>query len=1774
MKYRVFLALCLLILPFLLVGQSYQPFHTRMNHWHFGNGPRAIKFNRPLSNPNIINTKFSPFGTGGSATATDAITGNLLFYTDGSKVFDGCNLLMPNGSGILGSSASNQSVAICPVPGQPNKYFIFANSATNTASGTITYDVVDLLQLGNTPFPSVIPLGDLEGPFHTPVVGLTGRSEAMIIVPHSNGIDYWLITKVANSQDYSATLINAAAYNPAHTGAFTTNTTSGLGLVMSASHFAYHADPDNSAFGKIAVAPTSSSRDATIINFNNTLGDFLPGPDVRIFNSATATTNNQSIYDIEWSGDGRFIYFSVFGDETAATPGDVFQYDTQNPLNTLVTVLPSTVFRSYGLQLAPDSSIYHLYQTALNGNFLIGRISDPDSVAALANYAPLPFGNINFQGTQFSAVLPKVQPVITVIFTSAGTCQNTPTSFYPTVSPVADSLVWDYGDGSPTDKIWSPVHTYTTAGTYSVSVTAFFQGQPQLPPTTNSVTINAFPLSLQLVADTTACTHEFPPPIGTSGPPLFSVKVNVSGGSASSFLWSNGDNTDTLFPDSAGYYYVVVGDGSGCTAYAGVNVKEYGVPDQRFNVWYFGNKAGIDFNQTPSVKLSDGVMDAPEGCSAMSDRNGQLLFYTDGNNVFDQTHTQIATGIGGDPTSTQSVLIVPMPNDETLYYIFTTEAKEDYPSNTLYYSLFDLKQNGGFGAVVQQKIPLFSKSTERIASNGRWLIAHEYGNNSFRCYELTPNGIGQPVITTIGSNHDFKNPSLAEGYMKISSGNMVAVALSIPGSSNFVEVFNLNNNTGVLSNIRRINLREPNGQVYGLEFSPGGNKMYATVKGSPTPSFVYEYSIDSVKQFHFKQKVSNPSEIGAVQIAPDGQIYFAINGSGSLGSILVNEDTTQLSSFNFAGYALASGTTSRLGLPSFVQQTGSAFGGPGMSVADVCIGSPLNYVGTPTDPIDTFLWTFDDGGTSTTASGQHNYATTGTYTVRLEINNRCLIAEGLPPFTFVDDVVVETIPAPPTIPLTDALCIGNTLLNANTSNIPSLTFLWNTNETTAQIGVANVGTYSVTITNATGCTSTGATTIIDGRPIINLGPDLTICQGTAIATLNAGNPPPTFSHAWTLDGVSNGNTSRLQPVSTAAAGTDTYQVSVTNNTTNCVISDAVTFTIRENPTASMVLLNSAVCTSPGTGRIDLTISPLAATTQPPIHTFSYTIAGPVPSLTISQAPGLHTIPNLTGGNYTVTVSDELTGCFVNLNGTISNLQNTLTASDLSTCTTAPIAAVTDANTIPIAGNFTYQVFNLAGTQVDNGTKNAANFNTKALPPGIYTIQVTKSGCIAAADPNVVITQLPQVAYTTIEDACALLPTLTGVPDNGLPTNFVWTGRNANSTAVINNQTSTVLTLNKAPGNYSFNVIATQGTLCPTPSIVTIKIESEFTPTITASDPCENQVTLKAIPSTGGYSYSWLRDGTIAVPPLVGKQISLSLADDGHTYAVELVSQIGCTYASLDLVASVVGPVQISPLSVTPVCADGSPFSITATSTAASPTFEWFRKQGTNYILLSGEENSTTTQTVEGDYKVVITQGSCTAKDSIQLSRNALPVGGLPEESVICDDPENVDVTTNHVDLDPGIFEAYDWFMKTSPTATETRLGVTDQVYTAEHQGIYRIEITNFAGCKASDIANVINDCVPKIVAPTAFRPGSRVRINDEFFAKTFFITDDFKVFIYNRWGELVYQSNDRFFKWNGGYNNEGDPLPSGAYSYVIQYISTFRPSQGVQEKRGGVVLLK
>ncbi len=1701
-------------------------------NWYFGNSTQAIRFNRTSTLPSIV-SKAIPFGTGGSSTASDPTNANLLFYTDGNNVFDASHFVMPNGGGLTANTSGNQPTVICPVPGQPKKYFVFTNTANFPAGGSISVSVVDMNLFGNALFPATA-LGDLESK-NIAVPGLINRAEGMILIPDANGIDFYLVTQQINSQTYSVTTINAGSY----TGTYNTNNISGLGLPTSVANFSYHAGTN-----RIAVSPQDTNTDAIILTFDPTNGNLAF--DRFIFNSGLPTTTNQSIYDIEFSANGNFLYLSRHGE--AGITADVLQYDYANPTSTLLSVLPAGIFRSYGVQMAPDSMIYHLYQSVAAGPFLLGRITDPDSIAAKTLYAPAVLTATSFVGTQFPSFAARTRVTMTVDFTFAGTCQNNATAFFPTVTPGADSVRWDFGDLTGSTA-WSPVHLYGAAQSYNVTLTAFFQDQTQTA--TKPVTIQAFPLQLNLVQDTTACRSEFPAPRGTASPTQFSVKVSVTGGTATSFVWSNGDLTDTLFPDSAGYYYVVVSDGSGCSTYAGVNVKEYGLQDQRANIWYFGNKAGIDFNTPPPVPLSDGAMDAPEGCAIICDRNGKTIFYTDGSNVYDKTHALIATGIGGDPLASQSSIVVPVPGDETLYYIFTNEAVNGGSGNMVRYSLFDLKLNGGLGDVVQQSLPLFSRSTERLTASGQWLIIHEAGNNTFRCYPISAAGIGAPTLTAIGSDHLPSPTENAEGYMKLGPNNNLAVALSTPGTSNVLELFTLVDSSGVLTNYRKIDLQEPNGQVYGVEFSPGGNKVFATVNKSLGSSHIFEYFIDSIGNPYFKQKITQPAELGAIQQGPDGTLYVAVNGAGSnfLGTIQADDDTTRFSSFTLNGFALAGGTNSRLGLPNFIQQISNATGGPSIDYTGVCLGTPTRFIGTPTDAIDKFFWAFGDGATAIdSATISHTYALANTYLVSMRLTNRC----GLDT-TLTRNVTIVNPPAPPTIPGAAALCNGPVTLDANTGNIPGLTYLWSGGATTQTLVITEQSIVSVTLTDTFGCTSNGTSLIADNRPQLDLGPDQTLCQNSFALALNAQNPGANY--AWTVTGPNGGGptSGQSRALTTTLPGVDTYQVIVTDPVTLCTVTEDLVVTIVASPSFALGGTNPTTCNGTD-GILTVTINATVPATGP----YSYFITGPgaFNQQAIDQSPQPPIIFNgLSAGTYSAVLNDQISGCTISQSFGLSDAPFIANAVPLApNCDPVTIEITTNAVAFPLQ----YQLTENGSGTITGPTGGIATpvFNTTPVPQGTYTIEITDAATCILVINNFAVTPNAPLPIAFTNNICATPPTITVVSAGA--TNFAWVGPG------IVGPTNAASIQVSGQGSFTYTVTVSGGPgTCPNTLANPVVLDNPIAD-FTQSDPCQDAVILTATPS-GNYTYRWYRNGSATISAL-GEFLSLGLADDGATFQSEVFSTLsGCTSPKSAVKAVQVTGVVDAGVTATPACEDGQPFTLTAVTGAVGVNYAWYREN----VVLTGENASTTSQTVEGNYKVEISKATCIAEAPITIERAPLPVGNLPNRTVICNDPENTDPASSQVDLDPGVFVQYEWFKN------ELTLNYSQQVLTATSEGLYRVDLTNSFNCVAPDEVEVLNDCQPVIESPNAFRPTSAVDTNKNFFVITKFITDEFHIFIFNRWGELVFTSNDADFKWNGGVNNAlSQPAPGGSYSYVIQYVSSFHPERGLQEKRGGVALLR
>jgi gliding motility-associated-like protein len=481
--------------------------------------------------------------------------------------------------------------------------------------------------------------------------------------------------------------------------------------------------------------------------------------------------------------------------------------------------------------------------------------------------------------------------------------------------------------------------------------------------------------------------------------------------------------------------------------------------DEKFaNTWYFGYKAGLDFNEAtdsiPPKVLTDGQMTAPAGAGVMSDGTGKILFYSNGDTIWNGNHTIMTngTGMGGNRLVTDGPLPIRMPGSpppgtqggETRYLIFTQDAAGG--PKGLSYSEIVIPAGGGPGTVVlaTKNTPLTQGTTEKMTAVFHkdgcsiWIIVHGWGDaksgaanrgDAFLAYRVRPvtGGVGpvvidQPVISAVGSLHAASESPLGyRGQMKVTpDGQRLAVARYsevLGDSSSTVELFGFDTSTGQVS----ANPQQPyivdsgEGKYYGVDFSTGG-KLYATVMNPPQ---LLQFNISGngpVNKQSIPLKQTTPVNLGSLQAAPDGKIYVARENQPALGFISYPDSVG--AKVRYADDSLTlrlSGRRSGLGLVNF-NQSSLLRVGPG---AEITGCRQISFT-APSIDFDntTYAWQFGDGATSTEENPVHVYATPGDYTVTLRITTNCFCRESS------GRIRVPNLPEPGSIAGPQVVCAG------------------------------------------------------------------------------------------------------------------------------------------------------------------------------------------------------------------------------------------------------------------------------------------------------------------------------------------------------------------------------------------------------------------------------------------------------------------------------------------------------------------------------------------------------------------------------------------------------------------------------------------------------------------------------------------------------------------------------------------------------------------------------
>lgn len=317
---------------------------------------------------------------------------------------------------------------------------------------------------------------------------------------------------------------------------------------------------------------------------------------------------------------------------------------------------------------------------------------------------------------------------------------------------------------------------------------------------------------------------------------------------------------------------------------------------KRANHWYFGNGAGLDFSSGSPVAVTDGKLHAKEGSATMSDLNGNLLFYTDGDTVWDKNHNVMPNGAGlagcgnFNNSSNQGVLVVPMPNSDSIYYVFTNDCggnlDENFGALGFNYTVININLNGGTGDIISKNNLLFSPSTEMLAGtihhNGVdiWIITHELNNTKFRSYLLTGSGLNStPIISDVGIPHNYYSS------IEISpNSELIAVADDNIQLKNILYTFD--NNTGKLEVLTYLNSQ---GGERWVSFSPDNSKLYYTASGNVFYSYDLCDMADTVtiqNSFKIIDISNNNSDYVSLQISSDNKLYIAGSYTDSISTLI------------------------------------------------------------------------------------------------------------------------------------------------------------------------------------------------------------------------------------------------------------------------------------------------------------------------------------------------------------------------------------------------------------------------------------------------------------------------------------------------------------------------------------------------------------------------------------------------------------------------------------------------------------------------------------------------------------------------------------------------------------------------------------------------------------------------------------------------------------------------------------------------------------------------
>lgn len=1245
-----------------------------------------------------------------------------------------------------------------------------------------------------------------------------------------------------------------------------------------------------------------------------------------------------------------------------------------------------------------------------------------------------------------------------------------------------------------------------TAGTYTVTVT-----DNNGCSLTNSIFVTQPNAPLSASISNTA--------VDCFGNATGSTSLTVNGGTTNySYSWSNGSTSQNLSAITSGTYTVTVTDANGCTTQVQTNVTE---PAQALSIT--ATTTNLNCHDIEDGEVVTTVTGGTAGYSyswSTGSNDPSISNLSTGN------YTVTVTDANGCTASQNYSLNYTAP------ILLSSATFSDVLCHGDSTGMIDLSHTGGSGPY------LYKWSNNDATQDLNFLVAGTYSvtvTDANGCTTTLTQVISQPA-RALNSSYNI-DPVLcygdSSGIIDYSiNGGTQAYSFMWSNGSNLEDLQNLT------SGIYTVTVTDANG---------------CSVIDSIT---IPQPAAPLTSSFNVMNVACYGGNNGDIQTTINGGVSPYTYSWGNLGS------AANINNLSAGTYALQVIDNNGCMLNDYITITEPAAPlttSPSLVNID-CYGNgngsaDLNTSGG-TAPY-TFAWS--DGSTQGTITG----ITSGTYTYLVTDNNGC---------TLTDSIVINQPAAALSITsnVTPILCFGDSTgsidLNVN-GGTPSYSYLWNDGTTNQDLTNMVAGTYTITVTDYNNCSSTQSFTIVQPSAALTSTPTITqvSCYNGSNASIDLTTTGGTAPYSYSWD--NGGNTSTINSLTAGS-----YQVLITDNQ-GCTFTNSYTI---NQPSAQLSTTNTVVqilCYGDSTASIDLTVS-----------------GGTVPySYLWNTGSNNQDLLNIAGGTYTVQITDS-NNCTHAETFVISQPQAPLNATEQITqvlCTndsTGAISLIVNGGTAPYnylwstgataqnptgmsAGNYSVTVTDMNGcsvnralqiTQPDSALQLGASIghlSCYAQATGWIDLNVTGgTGSYTYLWNNGGITEDPSQLYAgtytvtvTDQNGCQSNLTVTITQPAAFPT-VSGTITPISCKGMRNGVIQSVVYGGSTPYTYLWSTGSTQTSITGLGAGV-------YTLTVTDANGCTNQYATQLFEPINALAVTATtidancitgQMGEITATPFGGTAPYYILWDNGSTsntltnqlpgtYTVTVTDANNC-FTTQTFTINDISNLVLSTVGGNQVCMGESVTLIT--DSVPNGSLQWYY----NGVALQGATSTTFVTPVSGIYTIMATTpcGTYTSNPIVVVTR-VLSNVSITNSVIICPGE------STPISAGGGI--EYSWTPSTGLSDTTISNPIASPVVTTE----YTVTVKDQFGCTATASVTVSVIC-DTLDIPNGFSPNGD-GTNDYFVIDGIGKYPQNILFIYNRWGNLVYKKNDYANEWDGRSNVNGvmfgEELPNGTYYYIL-----------------------